>query len=48
LLHSFYNDNHVLSEDPENLELIISSLSSVRQVISNGLSLIGISPIQEM
>ncbi len=48
LLHSFYNDNHVLSEDPENLELIISSLSSVRQVISNGLILIGISPIQEM
>ena len=48
LLHSFYNDNHVLSEDPENLELIISSLSAVRQVISNGLSLIGISPIQEM
>ena len=48
LLHSFYNDNHVFSEDPENLELIISSLSSVRQVISNGLSLIGISPIQEM
>ncbi len=48
LLHSFYNDNHVLSEDPENLELIISSLSSVRQVISNGLNLIGISPIQEM
>ena len=48
LLHSFYNDNHVLSEDPENLELIIFSLSSVRQVISNGLSLIGISPIQEM
>ncbi len=48
LLHSFYNDNHVLSEDPENLELIISSLSAVRQVISNGLNLIGISPIQEM
>ena len=48
LLHSFYNDTHVLSEDPENMKLIISSLSSVRQIISNGLSLVGISPIQEM
>ena len=48
LFHSYYNDNHVLTEDPKNQQLIISSLSAVKQVIANGLNLIGISPMQKM
>jgi len=48
LFHSYYNDNHVLSESQENMQSIIFCLSAVRQVISNGLSILGISPMQKM
>ena len=48
LFHSYYNDNHVLSESNENIEAIISCLSSVGIVISNGLNLLGIKPIEKM
>ena len=48
LFHSYYNDNHVLSESNENIEAIISCLSSVGIVISNGLNLLGITPIEKM
>ena len=48
LLHSYYNDNHVLSESEENMKAIVQCLSSVRQVISNGLNLLGISPMKKM
>ena len=48
LFHSYYNDNHVLSESVENIEAIISCLSSVGLVISNGLNLLGITPIKKM
>ena len=48
LLHSYYNDNHVLSESEENMKAIVQCLSSVRQVISNGLNLLGISPMNKM
>ena len=48
LFHSYYNDNHVLSETDQNIESILACLLSVRQVISNGLDLLGISPIEKM
>ena len=48
LFHSFYNDNHVLSETTENVDSILICLSAVKQVISNGLNVLGISPMQKM
>ncbi len=48
LFHSFYNDNHVLSESEENMQSILECLIAVKQVISNGLNLLGITPIQKM
>ena len=48
LFHSYYNDNHVLTEDTKNQQLIISCLSAVKQVFANGVNLIGISPMQKM
>ena len=48
LFHSFYNDNHVLSETKENIDSILLCLSAVRQVISNGLNVLGITPLQKM
>ena len=48
LFHSYYNDNHVLSESQENIESIYVCLSAVRQVISNGLNLLGITPMEKM
>ncbi len=48
LLHSFYNDNHVLSESEENMQSIMECLTAVKQVISNGLTLLGITPMQKM
>ena len=48
LFHSFYNDNHVLSETTENVDSILNCLSAVKQVISNGLNVLGISPMQKM
>ncbi len=48
LFHSYYNDNHVLSESEKNMESIIFCLSAVRQTIANGLTLLGISPMQKM
>ena len=48
LFHSYYNDNHVLSESEENIESIYFCLSAVRQVISNGLNLLGITPMEKM
>ena len=48
LFHSYYNDNHVLSESEENIESIYVCLSAVRQVISNGLNLLGITPMGKM
>ena len=48
LLHSYYNDNHVLSESKENMQSIILCLSALRQAISNGLGILGISPMQKM
>ena len=48
LFHSFYNDNHVLSESEENMQSILECLIAVKQVISNGLNLLGITPMQRM
>ena len=48
LFHSYYNDNHVLSESRENMQSIVLCLSALRQVISNGLGILGISPMQKM
>jgi len=48
LFHSYYNDNHVLSESEENIESIYVCLSAVRQIISNGLNLLGITPMGKM
>ena len=46
--HSFYNDNHVLTESKENMESIIYCLSAAKSVISNGLNLLGIEPMEKM
>ncbi len=46
--HSFYNDNHVLSESKDNMQSIVFCLSAVRQTISNGLELLGIKPMKKM
>ena len=48
LFHSYYNDNHVLSESEENMQSIIFCLSAVRQTIANGLKVLGITPMQKM
>ena len=48
LFHSFYNDNHILSESEENMQSIMECLTAVKQVISNGLNLLGITPMQKM
>ncbi len=48
LFHSYYNDNHVLSESEDNMRAIIFCLSAVRQTIANGLNIIGITPMQKM
>jgi len=48
LFHSFYNDNHVLSESKDNMQSIVYCLSAVRQTIANGLNLLGIKPMQKM
>ena len=48
LFHSFYNDNHVLSESEDNMQSILECLIAVKQVISNGLNLLGITPMQKM
>ncbi len=48
LFHGFYNDNHVLSESEENMQSILECLIAVKQVISNGLNLLGITPMQKM
>jgi arginyl-tRNA synthetase len=46
--HSFYNDNHVLSESLENMDSILFCLNAAKQVIANGLNLLGIEPIEKM
>ena len=48
LFHSYYNDNHVLSESEENIQSIIFCLSAVKQTIANGLKVLGITPMQKM
>ena len=48
LFHSFYNDNHVLSESKDNMQSIVFCLSAVRQTIANGLEILGIKPMQKM
>ena len=48
LFHSYYNDNHVLSESEENIQSIIFCLSAVKQTIANGLKILGITPMQKM
>ena len=47
-LHSYYNDNPILKESQENQESILQSLSLVKLVISNGLSLLGIEALEKM
>ena len=46
--HSFYNDNHVLSESKENIDSIIYCLCGAKIIIANGLSLLGIKAIEKM
>ena len=48
LFHSYYNDNHVLSESEDNMRAIIFCLAAVRQTIANGLNILGITPMQKM
>ncbi|MAR95555.1 MAG: arginine--tRNA ligase [Gammaproteobacteria bacterium] len=48
LFHSYYNDNHVLSESEDNMRAIIFCLTAVRQTIANGLDILGITPMQKM
>ena len=46
--HSFYNDNHILSESEDNLSSIMSALNALKIVFGNALNLLGISPINKM
>jgi arginyl-tRNA synthetase len=46
--HSFYNDNQVLTESKENIEAIIYCLNAAKIILSNGLGLLGIKPIEKM
>ena len=46
--HSFYNDNHILSDTKENAQSIIFCLNASKHVLANGLRLLGIKPIQKM
>ena len=46
--HSFYNDNQVLTESKDNIEAIIYCLNAAKIVLSNGLGLLGIKPIEKM
>ena len=46
--HSFYNDNHVFTESEENIKSIIYCLNASKMVLSNGLGLLGISPMEKM
>ena len=46
--HSFYNDNQVLTESKENIDSIIFCLNSAKIILSNGLNLLGIKPIEKM
>ena len=46
--HSFYNDNHVLSESEDNLSSIMSALNALKIVFGNALNLLGISPLTKM
>jgi len=46
--HSFYNDNQVLTESKENIDSIIFCLNSAKIILSNGLTLLGIKPIEKM
>ena len=48
VFHSFYNDNHVFKESDENIESIIYTLNAAKKVISNGLGLLGIKPMDKM
>ena len=36
--HSFYNDNHVLSESEDNLSSIMSALNALKIVFGNALN----------
>jgi arginyl-tRNA synthetase len=46
--HSFYNDNQVLTESKENIDAIIFTLNAAKIILSNGLNLLGIKPIEKM
>ena len=46
--HSFYNDNQVLTESKENIEAIIYCLNAAKIILSNGLGMLGIKPIEKM
>ena len=46
--HSFYNDNHVLTENEDNIHSIIYTLNAAKIILANGLDLLGIKPIDKM
>ena len=46
--HSYYNDNKILSENEDNLKSIMFCLSAVKNVLSSGLNLLGIEPMNKM
>tara|TARA_X000001036_G_scaffold6827_1_gene6197 strand:- start:3007 stop:4752 length:1746 start_codon:yes stop_codon:yes gene_type:complete len=48
IFHSYYNDNKVLTESKENIDAIIYSLHAAKIILSNGLNLLGIKPIEKM
>ena len=48
LFHSFYNNNPILKESMDNQKSILSSLSLIKLVISNGLDLLGIEAVDKM
>ena len=48
VFHSFYNDNHVLTENEDNIQSIIYTLNAAKIILANGLDLLGIKPIDKM
>ncbi|MDA9112331.1 arginine--tRNA ligase [Gammaproteobacteria bacterium] len=48
LFHSFYNNNPILKESIDNQKSILSSLSLIKLVLSNGLDLLGIEAVDKM
>lgn len=48
LFHAYYHDNRVLSEEPELRKARLFLVEAVRQVVANGLNIVGVSAPERM